>query len=169
MPVFASIRSRLRIPFLIGSGLLLSVFALAQINLTYRLLPGYLLNEGARVNKGKTTLFVFEQAEAFEETFKPAATGKSADVVNFSKETVIGVVLPPTTKPPKLSISKVFVQDSVLTVRYIRLADTTLTHNPLPSPTQPFLLLKVLKQTVLKTKLVENGKVVQIVKKKEEE
>ncbi|WP_461100386.1 hypothetical protein [Spirosoma koreense] len=129
--------------------------------MTYRLLNGYFLSNDATVNKGKPTLFVFEQADAFEQVFKPASTmNRRPDVPNFTKDMVIGIALPPTNKPPKLSVSRVFVQDSTLTVRYIRLADTSLTNHPQSSTSQPMLLLAIPKQTVLKTRLVENGKVV---------
>ncbi|WP_227687281.1 hypothetical protein [Spirosoma arboris] len=149
--------------------MILSLVTLAQVNLTYRLLNGYFLSNDAPINKGKPTLFVFEQAETFDQVVKPAATNKRPDVINFAKEMVIGVALSPTNKPPKLSVSKVFVQDSILTVRYIRIADTTLTHNPQSFTSQPMLLFAIPKQTILKTKLVENGKVVQLVKKHENE
>ncbi|GAB4014613.1 hypothetical protein GCM10028773_01840 [Spirosoma koreense] len=125
------------------------------------MLNGYFLSNDATVNKGKPTLFVFEQADAFEQVFKPASTmNRRPDVPNFTKDMVIGIALPPTNKPPKLSVSRVFVQDSTLTVRYIRLADTSLTNHPQSSTSQPMLLLAIPKQTVLKTRLVENGKVV---------
>ena len=143
-----------------------SLFTLAQVTLTYRMLNGYELSSEAPVNKGKPTLFVFEQAETFAQVFKPAASSRPT-APNFNKEMVVGIALPPTNKPPKLSVSKVFVQDSVLTVRYIRMADTTLTKNPQSFTTQPMLVLSVPKQAVLKTKLVENGKVVQTIRKEE--
>ncbi|MVM39189.1 hypothetical protein GO730_19280 [Spirosoma sp. HMF3257] len=169
MPLFSSVNRRLRVPILLTTSLIVSIVTLAQVNLTHRMLTGYFLSNDAPVNKGKPTLFVFEQAETFEQVFKPAATSKRPDVVNFAKEMAIGIALPPTNKPPKLSVSKVFVQDSILTVRYIRMADTTLTHNPQSFTSQPMLLLAIPKQTILKTKLVENGKVVQLVKKHEHE
>ncbi|QDK82523.1 hypothetical protein EXU85_29510 [Spirosoma sp. KCTC 42546] len=170
MPLFASSRRRLRISFIIAISLIFSLVTVAQLNLTYHLLNGYFLSSDAPVNKGKPTLFVFEQAETFGNVFKPATTmSKRPDAVNFTKEMAIGIALPPTNKPPKLSVSKVFVQDSVLTVRYIRIADTTLTNNPQSFTSQPILLFAIPKQVVLKTKLVENGKVVQLLKKREEE
>ncbi|GAB4027394.1 hypothetical protein [Spirosoma gilvum] len=169
MNLITSVSRRLRTPLFFLTGLLISVLTLAQVNLTYRLLTGYFLSTDASVNKGKPTLFVFDEADGFEKVFKPAATTKRPDAINFAKETVIGIALPSTNKPPKLSISKVFVQDSVLTVRYIRLADTTLTHNPQSFTSQPLLLLAVPKHNYLKTKLIENGKVVQIRKKQDEE
>lgn len=170
MPLFSFSNPRLRLPLFLAVSLISSIATLAQVNLTYRLLTGYFLSTDAPINKGKPTLFVFEQAETFEQVVKPAAAmGKRPDAVNFAKEMVIGIALSPTNKPPKLSISKVFVQDSVLTVRYIRMADTALTHNPQSFTSQPMLLFSIPKQTVLKTKLVENGKVIQLVKKREEE
>lgn len=147
--------------------LLISLFALAQVNLKYRLLHAYLLSSDAPANKDKPTLFVFEQAETFGQVFQPTGTPKRSDPApDFRKEMVIGVAIPPTNKPPQLSISKVFVQDSMLTVRYIRIKDTT-DREPQPFPSQPTLLLAIPKQTVLKTRLVENGKVVQTIKKRE--
>lgn len=169
MPLFSSIKRPLRLSIFLFISLIFSLVTLAQVNLTYRLLTGYFLSNDAPINKGKPTLFVFEQAETFGEVFKPAATSKRPDVVNFAKEMVIGIALSPTNKPPKLSVSKVFVQDSVLTIRYIRMADTTLTHNPQSFTSQPMLLFSIPKQAILKTKLVENGKVVQLLKKHEEE
>ncbi|GAB4049351.1 hypothetical protein [Spirosoma litoris] len=169
MPLFPSIKRPLRLSIFLFISLIFSLVTLAQVNLTYRLLTGYFLSNDAPINKGKPTLFVFEQAETFDEVFKPAATSKRPDVVNFAKEMVIGIALSPTNKPPKLSVSKVFVQDSVLTIRYIRMADTTLTHNPQSFTSQPMLLFSIPKQAILKTKLVENGKVVQLLKKHEEE
>ncbi|GAB3692077.1 hypothetical protein GCM10027592_10590 [Spirosoma flavus] len=150
--------------------LLFSVITLAQINLTHRLLKGYSLSSDTRITKGKPTLFVFEQAEDFEKVFAVDATAPPAkkNVPNFTKETAIGVVLPSTNKPPKLSVSRVFVQDSTLTIRYIKMTDTTLTKNPLPSPVSPTLLFAIPKQTVLKTRLIENGKVVHVVKKQDD-
>lgn len=173
MPLFDLTDRQLRL-FVFASisitGLFFSVCSLAQLNLTYRLLAGYFLSNEAPVNKGKPTLFVFEQANTFEQVFKPATTtSKRPDVLNFGRDMVIGITLPATNKPPKLSISKVFVQDSTLTVRYIRMADTTLTNNPQSFTTQPLLLIAIPKQTVLKTRLVENGKVIQTIKKQEDQ
>lgn len=149
--------------------LLISLFALAQVNLKYRMLSGYSLSTDAPVNKSKPTLFVFEQAETLEQVFKAVEGNRRPDQANFGKEMIIGVVIPPTSKPPKLSVSKVFVQDSMLTVRYISIKDTTTEREPQPQPTrsQPTLLLAIPKQTVLRTRLVENGKVVQTIKKRE--
>ncbi|UFH55802.1 hypothetical protein [Spirosoma sp. KNUC1025] len=170
MPLFAFINRRFRsfvCLFILVITLFVSALSIAQLNLTYRLLNGYLLSDDAPVNKGKPTLFVFEQADTFSQVFKPATTGtRKPDVANFSKDMVIGVTLPATNKPPRLSISKVFVQDSTLTIRYIRLTDTTFTHNPQSFTTQPMLLVAVPKQTVLRTRLVENGKVIQTLKKR---
>ncbi|GAB4041785.1 hypothetical protein [Spirosoma jeollabukense] len=130
------------------------------------MLTGYFLSNEAPVNKSKPTLFIFEQTDTFGKVFQPATTtSRKPTVPNFNKEMVVGIALPPTNKPPRLSVSKVFVQDSVLTVRYIRLADTTLTKNPQSFTSQPMLLLAIPKQNVLKTKLVENGKVVETRKK----
>jgi len=134
------------------------------------MLNGYVLNNDAPLTKGKTTLFVFDQADAFEKVFKPEqAGGKRPDVPNFSRETTIGIVLPPSTKPPRISISRVFVQDSVLNVRYIRIKDTTRNITPLTTPVQPTLLLAIPTQKVLKTRLIENGKVIVTLRAKEEE
>ena len=168
MLFFALLTHRLRTPLFVAICLLVSLFAIAQVTLKYRLLTGYFLSSDAPVNKGKPTLFVFEQAEPFGQVFQPGATDRKPDAVDFDKEMAIGIALPTTKTPPKLSVSKVFVQDSTLTVRYIRVADTTLTNNPQSFTTQPMLLFTIPKQTVLKTKLVENGKVVQTLKKREE-
>ncbi|MBD2756897.1 hypothetical protein [Spirosoma validum] len=172
MPLFAPINRRVRVSFisiLFIASLFFSVFSLAQLNLTHRLLSGYFLSADAPINKGKPTLFVFEQADTFEQVFKPATTmRKRPDVPNFTKEMVVGIALPATNKPPKLSVSKLFVQDSTLTVRYIRVTDTTFTNNPQSFTTQPMLLVAIPKQTVLKTKLVENGRVLQTMKKQED-
>ncbi|WP_232326042.1 hypothetical protein [Spirosoma montaniterrae] len=127
---------------------------------------GYLLSTDAPVVKGKPTLFVFELADTFGEVFKAASSqSKQPDAINFEKEMVIGVALPATNKPPKLSISRVFVQDSTLTVRYIRMTDSAVVKSPLATPIQPTLLIAIPKQTVLKTRLIENGKVMQTLKK----
>lgn len=169
MSFFASFIIRFRTPAFVVISLFVSLFALAQINLKYRLLNGYFLSNEAPINKGKPTLFVFEQAETFGQVFQPATTmNRKPDIPNFDREMVIGIALPPTKTPPKLSISKVFVQDSTLTVRYVRMADTTLTKSPQSFTSQPILLFTIPKQTVLKTKLVENGKVVQMIKKRDE-
>lgn len=141
-----------------------SLLAIAQVNLKFRMLNGYSLTSDAPVNKGKPTLFVFEQSETLDRVFQPV---HRADRPNFSKEMVVGVALAPTNTPPKLSISKVFVQDSVLTVRYVRMTDTTLTKNPQPVKVSPTLLVAIPKQSVLKTRLIENGKVVQTLEKHE--
>ncbi|MFD2569856.1 hypothetical protein ACFSUS_04375 [Spirosoma soli] len=129
---------------------------------------GYQLTSEAPINKGKPTLFVFEQAETFDQVFKATAASKRADAPNFGKEMVIGIALPSTNKPPKLSVSRIFVNDSTLTVRYIRMADTTQT-NPAQSSTttQPTLVVAIPKQTVLKTRLIENGKLIQTLQKRE--
>jgi hypothetical protein len=168
MSLFASLKRHYRIPLLVAISLFFSLLTLAQVNLKYRLLNSYFLSTDAPVNKGKPTLFVFEQTETFGQVFQPNATARKRDAPNFDKEMAIGIALPPTKTPPKLSVSKVFVQDSTLTVRYIRLADTTLIKSPLPEATQPLLLFTIPKQTVLKTRLVENGKVVQTIKKRDE-
>lgn len=165
MPFFAFVKRR---SVLLTTSLFISVITLAQVNLTHRILRGYFLSNDALTNKGKPTLFVCETSDEFNGVFKPAATTKRPDNISFSKETVIGIALSLTNTPPKLSISKVFVQDSVLTVRYIRLTDTTLTDNPQSFKSQPLLLLAIPKQTVLKTKLIENGKVVLTMKKEDE-
>lgn len=173
MSLFAFINRRVRasVPaFIFLTGLFFSVSSLAQLTLTYRLLNGYFLSNDAPINKEKPTLFVFEQLNTFEQVFKPATTmSRKPDAINFAKDMVIGIALPPTNKPPKLSISRVFVQDSTLTIRYIRMADTALTNNPQSFTTQPMLLVAIPKQTVLKTRLVENGKLVQTLKKRDEE
>ncbi|SOD92780.1 hypothetical protein [Spirosoma fluviale] len=166
---FSSFNRSFRVLLFTIASLYSSLFALAQTNLKYRLLTGYLLNSDAPVTKGKPTLFVFEQDDTFKQVFQQAATApkRKADAPNFEREMAIGIALPPTKTPPKLSISRVFVQDSTLTVRYIRMVDTTVTKSPLQSAAQPMLLLSIPKQTVLRTRLVENGKVVQTVKKRE--
>ena len=146
--------------------LLISLFALAQVTLKYRLISGYALSSDASVNKGKATLFVFEQAETFGEVFQPTTTSKRPDAPNFLKEMVIGIALSSTKTPPRLSVSRVFVQDSTLTVRYIRQTDTTLQKQPLSVAAQPVLVLAIPKQNVLRTRLVENGRVVQTISKK---
>lgn len=171
MSSFASFYRRLRTPLLIAIGLFSSLFVLAQVNLKYRLLTGYTLGADAPITKGKPTLFVFEQAETFEQVFQPASSGsvRKRDAPNFDKEMAIGIALPSTKTPPKLSVSKVFVQDSTLTVRYIRMADTTLVKSPLLEAVHPMLLMTIPKQTVLKTRLVENGKVIQTIRKREDQ
>lgn len=173
MPFFKSVTRCLRVPrFLLCVSFcsFVSLFALAQVTLRFRLLSGYALNADAPVNKGKPTLFIFEQDETFRQVFKQTtATGNRSDrsagpAPNFDREMVLGIATPATGTPPKLTVSKVFVQDSTLTVRYIRVADTTKTASA--TITQPMLLLAIPKQTVLKTKLVENGKVVQTIQKR---
>ncbi|GAB3890001.1 hypothetical protein GCM10028825_25820 [Spirosoma agri] len=147
--------------------MLISLVTLAQVTLKYRVLNGYFLSSEAPVNKGKPTLFVFEQADTFADVFKPATTmSRRPDMPNFNKEMVVGITLPATNKPPKLSISRVFVQDSVMTVRYIRIADTTLTKTPQSFTSQPMLLVAIPAQVVLSTRLIENGKVVLTLKKR---
>ncbi|GAB3789601.1 hypothetical protein GCM10028818_58470 [Spirosoma horti] len=170
MSSFASFHRHLRTPLFIVAGLFFSLFALAQVNLTYRLLTGYSLSPDAPVTKGKPTLFVFEQTETFSQVFQPTSTGsvRKRDAPNFDKEMAIGIALPSTKTPPKLSVSKIFVQDSTLTVRYIRIADTASVKSPLAEAIHPMLLVMIPKQTVLKTRLVENGKVVQTIKKRED-
>ncbi|GAB3562283.1 hypothetical protein GCM10027578_04410 [Spirosoma luteolum] len=158
----------IRVSFFVLFALSCSFFALAQTNLTFKLLNGYFLSSDAPVNKGKPTLFVFEEAGRFHEMFKPATTtSKKPDVPNFSRDMVIGLTTPATNKPPILSISRIFVQDSVLTVRYIRLADTSRVTQSFTI--QPMLLVSIPKQTVLKTRLVENGKVVQTIRRNDTE
>ncbi|GAB2552586.1 hypothetical protein [Spirosoma aerophilum] len=170
MPLFASLKRHYRTPLFVFSSLFVSVLAIAQVNLKYRLINGYLLSTTATVNKGKPTLFVFEQAETFEQVFQPNTNtaSRKRDAPNFEKEMAIGIALPLTKTPPKLSVSKVFVQDSTLTVRYIRMADTTLANAPLAEATQPLLLISIPKQAVVKTKLIENGKVIQTIKKRDD-
>ena len=170
MRLLPSSVNRFRIPrFLILAFVFLSVslFALAQLPVKYRPLNGYFINNDAPLSKGKTTLFLFEQADAFQEVFQ-TATGKKGDPVNFEKEIVAGIAIPPTRTPPRLSISRVFVQDSTLTIRYIRQADTTLAKRPLTFVAQPILVVAIPKQTVLRTRLIENGRLVQTVRTKEE-
>lgn len=155
--------------FLFVASLLFSSISQAQTLLNYRLLDGYGLTDEAPLNKEKPTLFVAGQPDTFSNVFKPTQSGKRDKAVDFTKEMVIGIVLPPTTKPPKLSISRVFVQDSTLTVRYIRLRDTTLTNNPLPVALKPVLLLVIPKQTVSKTRILQNGRLIQTLKKRDDE
>ncbi len=169
MSSFARIISRFRVPLFLVIGLFFSLVALAQVALNYRLLTSYTLDADASVGKERPTLLLFEQADEFRKVFKPDDTGKRPTPINFMKETAIGIVIPPTSKPPKLSVSRVFVQDSVLTIRYIRLKDTTAINHPLPATIQPMLLLSIPKQTVLKTRLIENGKVVQTITTKQKD
>ncbi|NEU65973.1 hypothetical protein [Spirosoma agri] len=167
MSFFAFFQRRLCTPFVAAACLLISLVTLAQVTLKYRVLNGYFLSSEAPVNKGKPTLFVFEQADTFADVFKPATTmSRRPDMPNFNKEMVVGITLPATNKPPKLSISRVFVQDSVMTVRYIRIADTTLTKTPQSFTSQPMLLVAIPAQVVLSTRLIENGKVVLTLKKR---
>lgn len=176
MPLFAPIYRRVSVllfAIIFSTSLFLSVISFAQLNLAYRLLQGYVLSTDAPVNKGKPTLFMIDQADEFSQIVKPATTGRRPAVPNFTKDMVVGVALPATTKPPKLSISRVFVRDSILTIRYIRMKDTTSmadrpTGNGQSSTSNPFLLVAVPKQTVLKTRLIENGKVVLTVRKRED-
>jgi hypothetical protein len=169
MPLFASLKRHYRTPIFVFISLFFSLLSLAQITLKHRSINGYSLSADATVNKGKPTLFVFEQAETFGQVFQPAPNtpNRKRDALNFDKEMAIGIALTPTRTPPKLSISKVFVQDSTLTVRYILIADTTLVNSPLDEATRPLLLIAIPKQTVIKTKLIENGKVVQTLKKRD--
>ena len=166
-------------PVLFASLLFVSLLAVAQVNLKYRMLTGYALNNDVPVNKGKPTMFVFERAETFGQVFglagRAAGSGPATTTnrrpgpgPDFSKEMIIGIAIPPTNKPPKLSVSKVFVQDSMLTVRYISLKDTTDGVTQLIT-VQPTLLLAIPRQTVRRTRLVENGKVVQTIRKRESE
>ncbi len=144
----------------------ISLLALAQTNLSFDLLSGYLLSPDAKINKGKATLFVFQEADTFADTFKPATTtSKRPELPNFKRDMVIGIATPATSKPPRLSVSRVFVQDSTLTVRYIRLADTT--KQTQTSVVQPTLVFSIPKQTVLRTRLIENGKLIQTIKQTE--
>lgn len=171
MPSFASSISKIRLPrFIIFTVALLaiSLFSFTQLPVKYRLLNGYFINNDAPVNKGKTTLFVFDGSDAFKDVFQ-SATGKKADPVNFEKEMAVGIAVPPTRTPPRLSISRVFVQDSTLTIRYIKQADTTLAKQPLTFVAQPILVVAVPRQIVLRTRLVENGRVVQTIKVKQDE
>jgi hypothetical protein len=143
----------------------ISLLALAQTNLSFHLLGGYLLSTDAKVNKGKATLFVFQEADTFTDTFKPATTSKRPELPNFKRDMIIGIATPATSKPPRLSVSRVFVQDSTLTVRYIRLADTT--KQTQTFVVQPTLVFSIPKQTVLRTRLIENGKLIQTIKQTE--
>lgn len=168
MFLFASSINKVRVfRFISFSVALLSIslFAFTQIPVKYRLLNGYFINNEAPLSKGRTTFFFFEQADAFGDVFQ-SATGKKADPVNFEKEVAVGIAVPPTRTPPRLSISRVFVQDSTLTIRYIRQADTTLAKRPLTFAAQPILVVAVPKQTVLRTRLIENGRVVQTIRTK---
>jgi hypothetical protein len=58
----------------------------------------------------------------------------------------------------------VFVQDSTLTIRYIRMKDTSQTKAVQPVKIQPTLLLTIPRQVVLKTRLIENGKLIQTIR-----
>jgi hypothetical protein len=143
----------------------LSLLAVAQVTLKYRLLSDYVLAPEASVNKTKTSLYVFDNAEALNEIFTRATpVTKRTLTPNFTNETAIGIVLPPTNTPPKISVSRVFVQDSTLTIRYIRMKDTSQTKSVQPVKIQPTLLLAIPRQIVLKTRLIENGKLIQTVR-----
>lgn len=170
MPLFALLKRHYRTPVFIFISLFFSLLALAQVNLKYRILNGYSLSTNATLTKGKPTLFVFEQTETFGQVFEPApnSANRKRDAPNFDKEMAIGIALSPTKTPPKLTISKVFVQDSTLTVRYIRMIDSTFVNAPMAEATHPLLLITIPKQTVIKTRLIENGKVVQTLKKRQE-
>lgn len=144
---------------------LVSIAAIEQTTLRFRLLHGYSLRDSTSANKGRTTLLLCEQADTFGQLFAPTATGQRLDSPNFSEEMVAGIALPATRTPPKLSVSRVLVQDSTLTIRYIRQADSTLQKHPLTVATQPLLLVAFPKQTVLRTRLIENGRVVQTIRK----
>ena len=181
MPFLSSSTNRLRLPtslVLLGIFLIASLLTLAQVNLKYRMLTGYTVSKEAALNKSKPTLFVFEQPETFGQVFQPAAPGSgrydrsrtggpAEPAPNFTREMLIGVAIPPTKTPPKISISKVFVQDSTLTVRFISIVDTTASKNSQSFTSQPTLVLAIPKQRVLSTRLIENGKVVQTIKKRE--
>lgn len=174
MPLFARIFRRVLSSFfciIFLTSLFFSLVSIAQLNLTYRLLQGYFLSADAPVNKGKPTLFMIDQADAFSQLFKPATTSRRPSVPNFTNDMVVGITLPATTKSLRLSVSRVFVQDSILTVRYIRMKDTTTTTNRLmvneSSALHPLLLVAIPRQTVLKTRLIENGKVVLTVRKED--
>lgn len=143
----------------------LSLLAVAQVTLKYRLLSDYVLAPEASVNKTKTSLYVFDNAEALNEIFtRPTPINKRTIAPNFTNETAIGIVLPPTNTPPKISVSRVFVQDSTLTIRYIRMKDTSQTKAVQPVKIQPTLLLTIPRQVVLKTRLIENGKLIQTIR-----
>lgn len=168
--LFSSIRQCVarpyRLVFFLVLSLSVSLLALAQTNLPFHLLGGYLLSTDAKVNKGKATLFVFQESDTFTSTFKPATTtSKRPELPNFKRDMVIGIATPATSKPPRLSVSRVFVQDSTLTVRYIRLPDTT--RHTQTFVAQPTLVFSIPRQTVLRTRLIENGKVVQTLKQTE--
>lgn len=173
MPLFAWISRRVAVlsfSILFFTSLFFSIVSVAQLNLAYRLLQDYFLSTDAPVSKGKPTLFMVGQADEFSQLFKPATTGRRPATPNFARDMVVGIALPATTKSPKLSVSRVFVQDSILTVRYIRMNDTTTTADRLinreqPPTSHPLLLVAIPKQTVLKTRLIENGKVVLTVRK----
>ncbi|RIV18538.1 hypothetical protein DYU11_28620 [Fibrisoma montanum] len=134
--------------------------------LTHRVLSGYAVSTDAPVNKGKPTLFVFEQTDTFKAVFQPAS-GQRQSAPNFNREMVVGVVLPPSAKSPKLTVSRVFVMDSVLTFRYIKQTDTSKTASAQPTTATPMLLVAIPKQTVLSARLIENGRLVQTIKRRE--
>lgn len=138
--------------------LTLSLLVWAQDGLTYRLLNGYTVRAEANARPDKPTLFVFEQDNTFRAAFQPANDQVRPDLPDFKREMVIGISLPPTTNPSKLTLSRVFVQDSVLTVRYIRQANPNAP--ALAKTVQPLLLLAIPRQTVQKTRLLENGRLV---------
>jgi hypothetical protein len=143
----------------------LSLLTLAQVNLKYRLLSDYVLSPDASVNKTKTSLYIFDDAESLNKIFtRSTPATRQTTALNFTKETAIGIVLPPTNTPPKISVSRVFVQDSTLTIRYIRMKDTSQTKTVQSVKIQPTLLLAIPRQTVLKTRLIENGKLIQTIR-----
>jgi hypothetical protein len=143
----------------------LSLLTLAQVNLKYRLLSDYVLSPDASVNKTKTSLYIFDDAESLNKIFtRSTPATRQTTALNFTKETAIGIVLPPTNTPPKISVSRVFVQDSTLTIRYIRMKDTSQTKTVQSVKIQPTLLLAIPRQMVLKTRLIENGKLIQTIR-----
>jgi hypothetical protein len=155
--------SRTTLFFCLFSGL--SLLAVAQVTLRYRLLSDYVLAPEASVNKSKTSLYLFDDAESLNKIFtRTTPVSKKTIAPNFTKETAIGIVLAPTNTPPKISVSRVFVQDSTLTIRYIRMKDTSQTKTVQSEKIQPTLLLAIPRQTVLKTRLIENGKLIQTIR-----
>ncbi|GAB3746678.1 hypothetical protein GCM10028817_02870 [Spirosoma pomorum] len=145
------------------------MLTVAQVTLRYRLLSDYVLAPEASVNKTKTSLYLFEDAESLNKLFTRATpVSKKTIAPNFTKETAIGIVLASTSTPPKISVSRVFVQDSTLTIRYIRMKDTSQTKIVQSEKIQPTLLLTIPRQTVLKTRLIENGKLIQTIRSDDE-
>lgn len=126
--------------FLLG-GLLAFAGGLRAQTLNFKPLDGYFYRNDAPSVLGVATLLIFRSQAEFEARVHPAATmGRPLEQPDFSKEIVVGLVMPPTDHPTELAIKRVKKKYDDLIVYYHRKLDR---RQVLSYSSQPLVLVRV--------------------------